>query len=395
LGGIKTLNQWLNWQENLHDKAIDLGLERIQKVYSKLFPNGVAFTTIIVAGTNGKGSTIAFLDAIYRQSSVTVATFTSPHILHYNERFTMNGLQATDAQICTAFEQIERARGEVSLTYFEFSTLAALLMFSEQKIDLAILEIGLGGRLDSVNVVEGDVSLITNIALDHIDYLGDTRELIGREKAGIMRTGKPCICADTSPPLSLEKHAKNIGAKLEFVKKPYEGELSLKGDYQRQNAALAILCVQQLNLKFPLNAEQIKRGLKTATLAGRFQIKHLKGKQFIFDVAHNEAATQVLAQELAKQKCPTLAIFSALKDKNIKQMIEAIAPVIDAWLVAPLQVNRAANSEFLVAQFKHEEKVQICADTAAAIEQALAQKTYARIVIFGSFHLVADALKIL
>ena len=187
MGGLKNLSQWLTWQENLHSQEIDLGLERIQCVYTKLFPNGVPFATITVAGTNGKGSTIAFIESIYQKSPFKVAKFTSPHILNYNERFSVSNAQATDGQICTAFEQIELVRGDISLTYFEFSTLAALLIFAKQKVDIAILEVGLGGRLDSTNVVNTDVAVITNIAIDHVDYLGDTRE-----RSEERRVGKEC-----------------------------------------------------------------------------------------------------------------------------------------------------------------------------------------------------------
>ena len=273
MGRLETLDQWLAWQESLHSQEIDLGLDRIQTVYLKLFPNGVPFTAITVAGTNGKGSTIAFIDSIYQQSHFSVAKFTSPHILNYNERFIINGLQATDKEICTAFEQIEQVRDNISLTYFEFSTLAALLIFAKRGVDIAILEVGLGGRLDSVNVVNTDIAVITNIAIDHTDYLGNTRELIGYEKSGIMRPDTPCVCGDTNPPKSLINHANSLGVPLEFVKTPYSGPLLLKGAHQQQNAALAALCVEKLNKRFRLDQELIHQGLEKAQLAGRFQTK--------------------------------------------------------------------------------------------------------------------------
>ena len=392
MGGLKTLNQWLDWQENLHSQEIDLGLDRIHCVYLKLFPNGVSFSSIVVAGTNGKGSTIALLESVYQQSSFSVAKFTSPHILNYNERFVINGTQASDEQICNAFETIERVRNNTSLTYFEFSTLAALLIFADQKVDIAILEIGLGGRLDSVNVVDADISIITNIAIDHVDYLGDTRELIGYEKAGIMRANKPCVCGDANPPLSLEKHANNIGTLLEFVEKPYSGKLSLKGEHQKRNAALAALCIKKLEYKFPINKLDIQQGFELASLEGRFQIKTIKDKMIIFDVAHNEAAIKVLAQELKKDNQPTLAIFSALKDKDIPLMIDAISPLIGQWLLVPLSVNRAADMNFLVDQFNLDHNIKAYDNIQLAINQALNQHSHQRIVIFGSFHVVADAL---
>lgn len=393
MGRLTTLTEWLSWQESLHGQEIDLGLTRIQSVYLKLFPKGVPFTTITVAGTNGKGSTIAFIESVYQQTHHSVAKFTSPHILNYNERFVINGLQATDSQICTAFEQIEQVRSNTSLTYFEFSTLAALLIFAEQEIDIAILEIGLGGRLDSVNVVDADIAVITNIAIDHIDYLGDTRELIGYEKAGIMRANTPCICGDLNSPLSLHEHAKEIGAELEFISEPYTGTLTLKGMHQQYNAALARLCIKKLNQKFPIKERLISQGLKKAQLAGRFQTKNINDKQFIFDVAHNEAAVEALAKELAKNNQPTLAVFSALKDKNISLMIKAISPIIDQWLIAPLTVTRATDINDLVNQFSLTEAVSAFDNVNLAMANALNQRSYQRIVVFGSFHIVADALK--
>lgn len=395
MGGLKTLSQWLTWQQGCHTQEIDLGLERIQNVYSKLFPNGVPFTTITVAGTNGKGSTVAFIESVYLKTSFKIAKFTSPHILNYNERFMVDGSQATDQQICDAFEEIEQVRDNISLTYFEFSTLAALLIFAKQKVNIAILEVGLGGRLDSTNVVNTDVAVITNIAIDHVDYLGDTRELIGHEKSGIMRANIPCVCGDIDPPKSLQKHADTIGALLEFVQQPYTGRLSLKGDHQQQNAGLAALCIKKLDYKFAVDDTTIYQGLESAQLEARFQIKQIRNKCVIFDVAHNEAAVHVLSKELAKDKQPTLAIFSALKDKNIVRMIGAISPNIDEWLLVPLDVHRAADMNFLIDQFPLKSVIHASDSMDLAIDQALKQHSYQRIVIFGSFHVVADALKVL
>ena len=225
----RTLDDWLNWQETLMEETIVLGLDRVQVVYDRLFPNGVPFGVITVGGTNGKGSTVSFIDSIYRQSKYKIGRSTSPHLLKYNERYAINGVDVSDKEIINAFELIETKRLEVELTYFEFSTLAALIIFAEANIDLAILEVGLGGRLDSVNVVDSDVSVITNIAIDHTDYLGDTREAIGREKAGIMRTSRPCICGDQDPPLSLLSYAKEIDTPITFVSKVYQEKIGLDG----------------------------------------------------------------------------------------------------------------------------------------------------------------------
>jgi dihydrofolate synthase/folylpolyglutamate synthase len=395
LGRLNTLDDWLDYQQNLHVQEIDLGLERVKKVYQKLFPKGVPFKVISVAGTNGKGSTVAFIGSIYQQSNFKVAQFSSPHILKYNERFVINGVQSTDEQICHAFEKIQSLRGETSLTYFEFSSLAALIIFESEKVDVAILEVGLGGRLDSVNIVNNDVSVITNIDIDHVDYLGDTRALIGLEKAGIMRKNTPCICADINPPASIAQYAHQIKVQLEFVKQKYTGDIGLIGKHQQQNAATAILAVQKLNKTFPISSAQIKKGIQYAQLDARFQIKTINNKTVIFDVAHNAAAVKVLAAELAKQSRPTVAIFSALKDKNIGLMIDEISMIINQWLLVPLNVNRAMNMKELSNQFGLNHNIHVCDDMQNAINRVLNDKQYQRIVIFGSFHVVADALTIL
>ena len=395
MGGLKTLDEWLNWQENLHTQEIDLGLERIQKVYQKLFPDGVPFQVITVAGTNGKGSTIAFIDSIYQQSDFKVGAFTSPHLIKYNERFSVNGEMASDESICQAFDTIEALRGETSLTYFEFSTLAALVIFAHEKVDVVVLEVGLGGRLDSVNIVDPNVSIITNIAIDHTDYLGDTREAIGFEKAGIMRSDTPCICGDQNPPTSLQNHADNIGALLTFANHPYLGKISLQGEHQQHNAALAIEAVNQLQPMLPIDKNQLSIGLEKANILARFQVKTVNNKTIVLDVAHNEAAIKSLAETLKSKKVPTLAIFSALKDKNIKLMINAIESCIDEWLIVPLSVNRAIKIQDLVEKFSLSSKITTCKDMESAIHQALNTQQYQRVVIFGSFHTVADAMKIL
>ncbi|HCB55258.1 MAG TPA: bifunctional folylpolyglutamate synthase/dihydrofolate synthase [Gammaproteobacteria bacterium] len=395
MGRLKTLDEWLDWQESLHAQEIDLGLERVQKVYRKLFPNGVPFQVITVAGTNGKGSTITFIDSIYQQSDFKIGAFTSPHLIKYNERFSVNGKMASDERICQAFDTIEVLRGNTSLTYFEFSTLAALVIFANEKVAIAVLEIGLGGRLDSVNIVDPNVSVITNIAIDHTDYLGDTREVIGLEKAGIMRNDVSCICGDQNPPTSLQNHADNIGALLTFVNQPYLGKISLQGEHQQYNAALAIEVVNQLQPLFPIDQSQLSQGLEKANILARFQIKILNDKTIVLDVAHNEAAIKVLAETLKSEKVPTLAIFSALKDKNIELMINAIEFCIDEWLIVPLSVNRAIRIQDLVEKFSLSSKITTCKGMESAIHQALNTQQHQRVVIFGSFHTVVDAMKIL
>ncbi len=376
-------------------KEIDLGLERVQKIFLKLFPQGVPFKVITVAGTNGKGSTIAFISSIYQQANINIAAFTSPHILKYNERFVINDVQVSDEKICMAFATIEQARNDISLTYFEFSTLAALIIFTNEKVDIAVLEIGLGGRLDAVNVINSDVAVITNIALDHTDYLGDTREKIGLEKSGIMRKNTPCICGELNPPITIAQYAKSCTALLTFVDTPYIGTIGLLGEHQRYNAALAIKVVNELQSVFFVNQNQLSKGIEKAKLLCRLQVKIINDKTVILDVAHNVAAVQILANELKKNRQSTVAIFSALQDKDIESMISVIAPLIDEWLLPPLRVNRAITMQNLTKKFNLSSRIKICDDMRSAIYQALNAKQVERIVIFGSFYIVADALKVL
>ena len=391
----KTLDEWLSWQEQLMEETIVLGLDRVQRVYQRLFPDGVPFFAITVAGTNGKGSTIAYIDSIYKNSKYKVGCSTSPHLINYNERFTIDGEIVNDEVIIKAFEAIEEKRQGVSLTYFEFSTLAALIIFSEADVDIAILEVGLGGRLDSVNIVDSDVSVITNIAIDHTEYLGDTRESIGTEKAGIMRTAKPCICGDQDPPDSVLAYAKKIGAPLTLVKEQYEGEIGLEGVHQRLNAAVAIKVIETISNQFPVSKEMIKSGIKQAQIVARFETLKVANKTVILDVAHNPAAVQTLVDTLSDSAMETVAIFSALADKNIDDMIELASSNIKHWFLVPLSATRSIQMETLKDKFDGSQETTVCASMASAIEQALAMKEIQRVVIFGSFYTVADASVIL
>jgi len=391
----KTLDEWLSWQEQLMEETILLGLDRVQLVYKRLFPDGVPFLAITVGGTNGKGSTIAFIDSIYRDSKYKVGCSTSPHLIKYNERFAIDGEIVNDKVIIKAFEAIEEKREDVSLTYFEFSTLAALIIFSEADVDIAILEVGLGGRLDSVNVVDSDVSVITNIAIDHTDYLGDTRELIGTEKAGIMRTARPCICGDQDPPNSLLAYAKKIGSPLTLVREQYHGEIGLEGVHQKLNASVAIKVIEAISDQFSVSNEMIKTGIKQAQIVARFEKFNVGNKTVILDVAHNPAAVQALVDTLSDSPMETAAIFSALADKNIDDIIELASSNIKHWFLVPLSAERSIQIEALEDKFDNSQETTVCVSMASAIELALAMKEMQRIVIFGSFYTVADASVIL
>ena len=390
-----TLDDWLNWQEALMEETIVLGLDRVQIVYDRLFPNGVPYSVITVAGTNGKGSTVSFIDSIYHQSEFKVGRSTSPHLLKYNERFAIDGVDVSDEVIINAFELIETERNDVTLTYFEFSTLAALIIFAEAKVDLAILEVGLGGRLDSVNVVDSDVSVITNIAIDHTDYLGDTREAIGREKAGIMRTSRPCICGDQNPPKSLLSYAKEIKTPVTFISEGYPGDIGLEGAHQRLNAAVAIKAIESLIDKFPVSDQMIIDGVKTATIKARFERKMIGDKLIILDVAHNPAAVKTLVDTLAESQMKTVAIFSALIDKDIIDMVNLASESIQHWYLVPLSSERAIESRELKNKFSNPNLTSICDDMNNAIKQSLALKEIERVVIFGSFYTIADATLII
>ena len=391
----KTLDDWLSWQEELMEETIVLGLERVQIVYERLFPNGAPFAAIIVAGTNGKGSTIAFIDSIYRQSKYKVGRSTSPHLINYNERFAIDGVDVSDASIIEAFELIEAKREGILLTYFEFSTLATLIIFANEAVDLAILEVGLGGRLDSVNVVDCDVSVITNIAIDHTDYLGDTREAIGKEKAGIMRTSKHCICGDQDPPISLLSYAKEIDSPLTLIKQGYKGEIGLEGIHQKLNAAVAIKAIEKLDDRFPVSSDMILKGVKKARIVARFEKIPVGDKTIVLDVAHNPDAVKTLVNTLSESPMETVAIFSALADKNIDDMIGLASDTIKHWFLVPLSAERAIQMEVLENKFSKSQVTTVCLNMDNAIEKALALINIKRIVIFGSFYTIADAVKFL
>tara|TARA_B110000008_G_scaffold82824_1_gene84618 strand:- start:528 stop:1724 length:1197 start_codon:yes stop_codon:yes gene_type:complete len=391
----RTLDEWLTWQETLMEETIVLGLDRVKIVYDELFPNGVPFKVITIGGTNGKGSTIAFIDSIYEQSKYKIGRSTSPHLLKYNERFAIDGKEVSDASIISAFELIEQKRDDITLTYFEFSTLATLIIFADARVDLALLEVGLGGRLDSVNVVDCNVSIITNIAIDHIEYLGDTREAIGHEKAGIMRNSIHCICGDQDPPLSLLNYAKEIDAPLTLIKEGYQGEIGLEGAHQRINAAVAIKAIEKLNYLFPVTNNMIVEGIKKAQIAARFQKIIIGDKTVILDVAHNPAAVETLVNTLLESPIETVAIFSALADKNIDDMIKLSSNSIKQWFLVPLSSERSIQLDALNDKFADSQTTTVCANMDSAINETLGLKNIKRIVIFGSFYTIADASEIL
>ena len=392
MGRLESLSDWLKWQHSSHHQEIDLGLDRVQTVYQKLFSDRPPFKIITIAGTNGKGSTAAFIEGIYLQTTFKVGVFSSPHILEYNERFRIDGKNVDDHIIIRAFEEIESKRGDVSLTYFEFSTLAALVIFRNLQIDISILEVGLGGRLDSVNVTNPDLTIITSIDIDHSEYLGNTREKIATEKAGIMREGIVCICGDQNPPKSIHSESKRIGSKLEIINTPYPDRMQMMGDHQRINAQVAIRAVEIMSAEFPIGHQSLEKGISNVSLPGRQNIKKIEDKEFLFDVAHNPAAVKKLYETLNNSKKDYVAIFSALKDKDINQMIDIINPKISKWLIIPIDESRGLTTEELSKFFPENVQPVAFQSMSEAIQESFSLQDK-NILIFGSFYTVASAMK--
>jgi dihydrofolate synthase/folylpolyglutamate synthase len=412
-----TLKGWLDWQESLHPLAIDLGLERAAQVFHALNPNGIKPLTITVAGTNGKGSCIAYLEAIYRAQGYRVGAYSSPHILKYNERIKIDGLPVSDELICEAFARIESVRGGTSLSYFEFGTLAALDIFRHSGLDIQLLEVGLGGRLDAVNIVDPDVALISSIGIDHVDWLGTTRTAIGWEKAGIFRANTPAIVGDCNPPQSLLQSAADKNAQLYCIDKDFyykkqattwewlDGiktisqlpEPGLKGEHQYRNASAVILAVQLLAKSLPVSDESIRVGLKNCRLLGRFQLINDK-IPVLLDVGHNPDAVKTLLDYLIKTFPGKRihAVFSMMKDKDIAAVLEIMNPVVFDWFFAPLANPRAATESLMREIFSHSSVTRVSFGYKGFAQAFNAAKNQAQaddlLLVFGSFFLVSDCL---
>ncbi|MBS1209605.1 MAG: bifunctional tetrahydrofolate synthase/dihydrofolate synthase [Proteobacteria bacterium] len=412
-----SLDAWLAYVEGQHSRPIDLGLDRVREVLVRLDCSSPA-AVITVGGTNGKGSTCAMLEAILRAAGYQVGLYTSPHLLRYNERVRINQSEASDAQLCRGFAAVEAARGEVPLTYFEFGTLAAWWLFCQETLDVIVLEVGLGGRLDAVNVIEPDCTIVTGVAMDHMDYLGDTRELIGFEKAGIFRAGKPAICGDPQPPLSLLEHARTIGADLAVQGRDfgYSGDKqqwkfigrhqsrnslaypALRGANQLLNASSVLAALEALETRLPVPMQAVRQGLMLVELPGRFQV--LPGRpSVVLDVAHNPQAAAVLADNLANMGFfpDTWAICGMLSDKDIEGALRAMLPRVDHWLLCDLPGPRGARASDLL-QILHrlgvKERVELFADPHSAYASVRARAGEGdRIVTFGSFLTVADVMQ--
>ncbi len=422
----RSLAEWLALQQRGHPRGIDLGLERIRPVAERLGLLPAPFRSILVGGTNGKGSTVAHLDAMTREAGLRVGTFTSPHLVRYNERVRIDGREAQDEELVAAFERIEAARGTTNLTFFEYNTLAAFELFARARVDLAVVEVGLGGRLDATNILDADVSVLCSVGLDHCEWLGDTVEKIGAEKAGIFRRGQPVVLGSAQMPQSVHAAIARLAADARWPGRDFHVERgagadaasgawsfrgrrwrfdalpppALSGAIQYANAAAAIAALEALpgvaTLAPGLDAPAVGRALRRVRLPGRFQI--VPGEvEWILDVAHNPPAAELLAAALHARPARgrTLGVCAMLGDKDIGAVGAALAPVIDAWVLGGIPEPRGLDAATLAARLPAQCRIvgqapDVRGACVAARELAAPGD---RIVVFGSFHTVGPALE--
>ena len=417
---FRSIDKWLHWQESLHFTAIELGLERCRRVANNMGLLNPSYNVISVAGTNGKGSSIIMLDRILRNAGYKIGRYTSPHLLRYNERICINGNEATDTELCESFDRIDRARGDISLTYFEFGTLAALDLFRQHNVQLAILEVGLGGRLDAVNILDADISLITSIDIDHQEWLGNNRESIGREKAGIFRNLAPAICSEPNPPQSLLDCSEALGTPISILGSDYQFNLindtwswSTKDtrierlprpmkycDFQIQNASGVLMLLAKIQDEYPVSTENIKQGLSSFRLEGRFQI--IPGAiPKILDVAHNRESIKALVNNLKMIPCygKTHIILGMLKDKDHQRVIKELIEITDTWHFVSISQDRGIEAKILTSELKALGRLENISEY-SNVEEAL-DKIHKlsmpddRIIITGSFYTVGAAIRYL
>ena len=418
----RSLDDWLAYISAQHPATIALGLDRVRDVHSRMVipaQAGIQFPLVLtVGGTNGKGSTCAILERILIEAGYKVGLYTSPHLLRYNERVRIGGEEASDEALVAGFDAVEKARRATPLTYFEYGTLAALKIFSEANVEALILEVGLGGRLDAVNIVDPDVAMVVSVDLDHQAYLGNDRESIGFEKAGIFRARRPAIFGDADPPRRLVEHAAAIGAELQVLGRDFGFQAmdsqwdfvgrrvtrralpmpALRGAWQLKNACVALAALDEVGERVPVSLGEVKRGLTLVQLPGRLQV--LPGRpQIILDVAHNPHAARTLAQGLADMGLPpaTHAVIGMLGDKDIEGVIDAMRARVDRWYVSAPVADRAAPVE-RIAQVLEKRGLAQATRTFATIPAALetARREAGpddRIIVFGSFYTVAEALR--
>jgi dihydrofolate synthase / folylpolyglutamate synthase len=411
-----TIEQWLAWLETLHPKKIDFGLDRVQQVLAALSLTVPSYRIITVGGTNGKGSCVAMLESIYRAAGYRVGAFTSPHLWRFNERIRFGGADVCDAALLELFELIDGARATVSLSYFEWSSVAALLYFARSGAEVAVLEVGMGGRLDAVNAVDADVSVIASVDLDHQHWLGADRDAIGREKAGIARRGRPAIVADRVPPAALGVELERRGAIARLIGSDFDGLAAgtewryrsasgaralprppFGGEEQIGNAAAAVAAVEALDLVLPVPATALAEGLAGAAIRGRQERHLIDGVEWVFDVAHNRAAAAVL--EAAIREWPrarrTSAVLGMMADKDLHAVLAPFVPWVEEWWLAPTESERSASAESLTAVLASlgATRVHACTDVAAACAAArLGSRPGERVLAFGSFYTAGPAM---
>lgn len=426
---FSTLHGWLAWLETLHPKKIDLSLDRVLIVLDRLGLREPPFEVVTVGGTNGKGSCVAMLESIYWHGGYTVGAFTSPHLWRFNERVRLDGIEASDDELIELFESIDATLDSVTLSYFEFSTVAALLHFARRRVDVAVLEVGMGGRLDAVNAVDADAALIASIDLDHMSWLGNDREAIGREKAGVMRAGKPVVIADRNPPGSVLAHAAAVGAAAHLLGRDFDyrrvgdqwhGEGSAPhrdvagsagadreagrlwprprfgGDEQFDNAAACVAIVHSLNAALPVTPDAVADGIRAARLRGRLERQSADGVEWLFDVAHNPAAARSLRASLDRlpPAARTLAVFAAMGDKDLAGVVSPFIPIVERWFVTQADAERGATAAQLGGLLGSlgANGVEIAPDVAAAsLAARAAARPGERVAVFGSFHTVGAA----
>jgi dihydrofolate synthase / folylpolyglutamate synthase len=415
----RSLSDWLNYQQKIHPRDIELGLDRVREVWNRMGAPSPAPIVITVGGTNGKGSTVAFLEAMLSASRKRVGCYTSPHLLRYNERIRVLGTDADDESLIDAFERIELARREIQLTYFEFGTLAALWIFSQSTLDVAVLEVGLGGRLDAVNIIDADAAIVTTIDLDHQDWLGNDVDSIGREKAGIFREGRPAIIGMRDPPRGLLETAQRSGARLVRAGSDFEalvgdrrwiwmsGETTLElplptmaAPVQMNNAASAIAALHALSPRIAWDPEAITAGVRDASLAARMQRFTKEGAaDLVIDVGHNPQAARVLANWLrANSPLRTVAVFGALSDKDVGGIFAPLSSLIDRWMIGGLdgETPRGLSADALrdrAGEAFADSLVMQYPTTTQALDGAVSSSRAGEtIVAFGSFFVAAAAL---
>ena len=397
------LSDWLSWLETLSPNEIDLGLERVQAVLDRLSLS-IPEHVLLIAGTNGKGSSVAMADALLRAANFRVGAYTSPHINDYNERISIQGVYVDDAEIVAAFEKIEAVREDAPLTYFEYGTLATLLLFAEAELDVWILEVGMGGRLDATNAIDPTAVLISNVSLDHCDWLGRDIDTIAVEKAGVMRAGRPVVFGSEEVPKAIVDHAAEIGAQLLLRNRDYSldhvPQPGLRGDFQVGNAAAVIALLKAAGLDAAADKDLVAAVLPTVQVTGRGQSVELDGIEWLLDVAHNPAASQALAATLAadEHRGATLAIVGMLDDKDVEGSVRPLSEHVDQWVAVTANSHRAIPAQELARRVANAcgRPCQVANSPAGAMESARRDASINdRILVTGSFFLVGPVLDLL